>query len=123
MCTWYCDVFIHRNKALGAKKLGERGKLVKFLGYPENISGYRTYNPMGRKVEIVWAPIFQEEAQPTPNVSFETSPSDSETDIDDTTSTPASPLLPHDCTSPLATPPPPAPTPTPNASDPRPQHV
>ena len=42
MHIWYCNVFIHRDKALGAKKLGERGKLVKFLGYPENVSGYRT---------------------------------------------------------------------------------
>ena len=58
MRVWYCDVFIHCAKTLGAKKLGERGKLVKFLGYPENASGYRTYDPVEKKVEIVRAPIF-----------------------------------------------------------------
>ena len=58
MHVWYCNVFIHCDKSLGARKLGERGKLVKFLGYPENVSRYRTYDPTNKKVEIVQAPMF-----------------------------------------------------------------
>ena len=58
MRVWYCDTFIHREKKLGAKKLGERGHLVKFLGYPENISGYKTYDPATRKVEVIHVPVF-----------------------------------------------------------------
>ena len=119
MRIWYCDVFIHRDKALGTRKLGERGKLVKFLGYPKNVSGYRTYDPVRRKVEIVRAPIFREEARPTPNVLFETPYSDSEPDTDDVIPPTPSPL--QDSSPSPAIPPPPLPTPTPNANDPHPQ--
>ena len=53
MRVWFSDVFIHCAKDLGARKLGERGELVKFLGYPENSAGYRTYDPRTHKVEVV----------------------------------------------------------------------
>ncbi len=54
MRVWYSNVFVHRPKDLGAKKLGERGHHMKFLGYPHNSSGYRTYDPVTHKVEVVW---------------------------------------------------------------------
>ena len=60
MRVWYSDVFIHHPKDLGAKKLGEHGHHMKFLGYPHNSSGYRTYDPITHKVEVVRAPIFHE---------------------------------------------------------------
>ena len=40
MRIWFSDVFIHHLKNLGAKKLGECAKCIKFLGYPQNSSGY-----------------------------------------------------------------------------------
>ena len=83
MQVWYCDMFIHCRKTLGAQKLGEQGKPVKFLSYPENVSGYRTYDLVGRKVEVVPAPIFCEEAHPSWNIPFELTPDDSESDVDD----------------------------------------
>ncbi len=46
MWVWYSDVFIHQPKSLGAGKLGEWGHQVKFLGYPDNSAGYRTYDPL-----------------------------------------------------------------------------
>ena len=58
MQVWFSDIFVHCTKNLGAQKLGERGELVKFLGYPENSTGYRTYDPGMHKVEVVQAPIF-----------------------------------------------------------------
>ena len=44
MCVWYSDMFIHQPKSLSAAKLGEHGHQVKFLGYPDNSAGYRTYD-------------------------------------------------------------------------------
>ena len=72
MRVWFLDMFAHCPKDLGAKKLGEQGHCVKFLGYLQNSSGYRTYDPLTHKVDIVRAPIFHEEAQPQPSVTFET---------------------------------------------------
>ena len=125
MRVWYCDVFIHHDKSLGARKLGERGKLVKFLGYPENVSGYRTYDPIGKKVEMVRAPTFREEARPTPNVPFESSPSDSESNTDDAAASPmpTPPPSPHTTSVTAAPPPPPPPSLPPNIDEPRPQHT
>ena len=40
MRVWFSDVFAHCLKDLGAKKLGEQGHCVKFLGYLQNSSGY-----------------------------------------------------------------------------------
>src|SRR5258708_7387020 len=71
MRVWYSDVFVHRPKDLGAKKLGERSHHMKFLGYPHNSSGYRTYDPVTHKVEVVRAPIFHEEARPHASIFFE----------------------------------------------------
>ena len=64
MRVWFLDVFAHCPKDLGSKKLGEQGHLVKFIGYPHNSSGYRTYDPTSHKVDVVWAPVFQEQAHP-----------------------------------------------------------
>ena len=56
MRIWYSNVFIHQPKGLGAGKLGERGHQVKFLGYPDNTTGYKVYDPRTHKVSIVHAP-------------------------------------------------------------------
>ena len=53
MQVWFSDVFVHCAKDLGVWKLGERGEMVKFLGYPEGTAGYRMYNPKTHKVEVV----------------------------------------------------------------------
>ena len=76
MRVWFSDVFIHQAKDLGAWKLG-CGHLVKFLGYPENSAGYKTYDPQTHRVEIIQAPIFREEACHSMNKPFETLTSDS----------------------------------------------
>ena len=80
MRVWYSDVFMHQPKELGAWKLGECGHLAKFLGYPENSAGYKTYDPVSHKVEIVHAPIFHEEACPHPSTVFKTPIDDSDDD-------------------------------------------
>src|SRR5260221_4286568 len=81
MRVWYSDVFVHRPKDLGAKQLGERGHHMKFLGYPHNSSGYRTYAPVTHKVKVVWAPIFREEACPHASIFFESEAVDSNDDL------------------------------------------
>src|SRR5258708_31435737 len=45
---FYSDAYIHRSKSDGAKKLGDRARLVKFVGYPEGVSGYKFYDPLTR---------------------------------------------------------------------------
>ncbi len=80
MRVWFSNVFTHQPKDLGARKLGERGHPAKFLGYPENSAGYKTYDPASHKVEIVRAPIFREEARPRPNAVFEMPVDDSDDD-------------------------------------------
>ena len=65
------DVYIHQLKDLGSRKLGEWGCHVKFIGYPHDSSGYRTYDPITHKVDVVQAPIFCEEACPRPSTTFE----------------------------------------------------
>ena len=82
MRVWYADTFIHQPKDLGTQKLGECGHLVKFLGYPEDSTRYRTYNPHTHKVQIIHSPIFHEETHLPSITSFKTSASDSEGDID-----------------------------------------
>src|ERR1700677_794783 len=45
---------------------------------------YKTYNPVGKKVEVVQAPTLHEETCPTPNVPFEMPlDNDSSSDNDD----------------------------------------
>ena len=73
MRVWFSDVFVHHLKNLGSKKLGEWGHCIKFLGYPHNSSGYRTYNPVSHKVDVIHAPIFHEEACPCPSATFKSS--------------------------------------------------
>ena len=52
LCTFYSDAYIHRAKSLGAKKLGDRASLVKFIGYPDGVSGYKFWDPMTRTMKI-----------------------------------------------------------------------
>ena len=80
MWVGYSDVYTHQSKHLRAGKLGDRGQQAKFLGYPDNTAGYKTYDPRTHKVSIVRHPIFREEARPQPNVTFETTGSGSEDD-------------------------------------------
>src|SRR5258708_22147252 len=46
MRIFYSDAYIHRSKSDGAKKLGDCAHLVKFVGYPEGVSGYKFYDPL-----------------------------------------------------------------------------
>src|SRR6266478_3290590 len=71
MRVWFSDIYAHQPKDLGARKLGERGHHVRFIGYPHNSSGYRVYDPDTHKINIVRAPIFHEEACPRPSTTFE----------------------------------------------------
>jgi len=71
MWVWFLDTYTHQPKDLGSKKLGEWGCHVKFIGYPHDSLGYRTYDPSTHKVNIVCAPIFHEEACPRPSTTFE----------------------------------------------------
>ena|SRR5258708_24435337 len=95
MWVWYADIFIHQPKGLGGGKLGECSHRVKFLGYPENSAGYKTYDLHTHKVQVVHAPIFREEAHPVLLSSFKSIGNDSNTggDPDD---------IPPDSTDPLA---------------------
>ena len=88
MRVWYSNVFVHQPSELGAQKLGECGSPAKFLGYPETSTGYRTYNPVNHKVDIVRAPAFREEAHACPNTTFETPADDSDDDVADSTAGP-----------------------------------
>src|SRR5260370_13271772 len=45
MRIFYTNPYIHHSKSDGAKKLRDRAHKVKFVGYPEGISGYRLYDP------------------------------------------------------------------------------
>src|SRR5258708_1151500 len=82
MWVWYANVFIHQLKGLGAGKLGECGHQVKFLGYPENSAGYRTYDPCTHKAQVAHAPIFREEARPTLLSSFKSTVGNSDIESD-----------------------------------------
>src|SRR5258708_7839902 len=66
---------------------------MKFLGYPHNSSGYRTYDPVTHKVEEVRAPIFWEEALPRSSTFFESQADD----LDDPDEVPQpTAIAPHD---------------------------
>ncbi|SRR5258708_20928769 len=45
MKVFYSDMYIHHSKSDGAKKLGDHACLVKFVGYPDGINGYKFYDP------------------------------------------------------------------------------
>jgi len=45
MKVFYSDVYIHHPKSDGAKKLGDHAHLVKFIGYPDGVNGYKFYDP------------------------------------------------------------------------------
>ena len=51
------------------------------VGYPHNSSGYRTYDPITHKVEVVQALIFCEEAYPHASIFFELEAVDSSNDL------------------------------------------
>ncbi len=98
MRVWYSNVFVHQPKELGAWKLGERGHPAKFLGYPEALSRYRTYDPTNHKVAIICAPSFHEEAHPQPDTVFKTPADDSDDDTTNRETNEPSPTdnTPHD---------------------------
>jgi hypothetical protein len=70
---------------------------MKFLGYPENSAGYKTYDPLTHKVEITRAPIFREEARAASDTTFEekasNSDSDGESELADETSQSEAPAV------------------------------
>ena len=122
MQVWYSDVFTHQLKDLGAGKLGECGHLVKFLGYPEESSGYKVYKLNTHKVYVVRKPMFREEACPSQTTTFESTGNGSDPNEQDngdiplaptsttaTTPIPATPLL-SQLPEPPATPAPLCPT-------------
>lgn len=102
MRVWYSDAYAHQPKDLGAKKLGERGWPVKFLGYPEESAGYKLYEPSTHKVFVARKPLFREEASAPRTTLFKTEGSD----LDD--NTPAEPVplnaMPDTATSSAPTP-------------------
>src|SRR5260370_37287403 len=53
-----------QGKSEAAKKLGDRAHLVKCVGYPEGVSGYRFYNPESRTITLSRSPHFLEVSQP-----------------------------------------------------------
>src|SRR5260370_14262553 len=66
MRIFYSNAYIHQGKAEGAKKLGDRAHLIKFVGYPEGVSGYRFYDPSSRKITLSCSPRFLESNRSTP---------------------------------------------------------
>src|SRR5260370_39961566 len=113
MRVWYSDVFMHQLKSLGTRKLGEQAHCVKFLGYPQNSSGYRTYDPVTHKVDIVHSPIFWEEACSQSSTTFKSQVDDLDDDSTSVSdSTVVSSHLEGQTPSPLEMPTP-APTPPP----------
>ena len=55
---------------------------MKFLGYPDNSAGYRTYDPHTHKVQVACAPVFREMAHSTLLSSFESAGNDSNAEGD-----------------------------------------
>ena len=80
MRVWFSDMFIHWPKDLGVGKLGVHGHQMKFLGYPDGTAGYKAYDPETHKVSITRAPIFREEARPSPTMVFESADDISDND-------------------------------------------
>ena len=60
MRIFYSNAYIHQGKAEGAKKLGDHAHLIKFVGYPEGVSGYRFYDPSSCKITLSHSPHFLE---------------------------------------------------------------
>ena len=108
-------MFVHRPKDLGAGKLGVRGHQIKFLGYPDGMAGYKAYDPETHKVSITRAPVFREEARPSPTTVFESADdiSDDDTPTLDTAVAPAggtATVPASDPATPFPMPPPPSPS-------------
>ena len=64
MRIFYTDMYIHHSKSDGAKKLGDRACKVKFVGYPEGVSGYRFYDPCTRTIVLSRSTHFLESKHP-----------------------------------------------------------
>ncbi len=64
MCTFYTDAYIHHHKDQGAKKLGDRAVLVKFVGYPDGVSGYKFWDPNTHTIALSCSPHFLEHQPP-----------------------------------------------------------
>ena len=52
MKMFYSDAYIHCSKSDGAKKLGDRACLVKFVGYPDGVNGYKFYDPLTHTITL-----------------------------------------------------------------------
>ena len=60
MRVFYANTYIHHSKSEGAKKLGDCACLVKFVGYPEGVSGYKSYDPSTCTIMLSHSPHFLE---------------------------------------------------------------
>jgi transposase InsO family protein len=71
--TFYCDAYIHRTKRQGAQKLGDRALKVKFVGYPDSVSGYKFWDPHARKMRLSRSARFLETVVlPRPEIDIST---------------------------------------------------
>ena len=57
---FYTNAYIHQSKSQGAKKLGDCAHLVKFISYPEGVSGYKFYDLNTHTVILSCSPHFLE---------------------------------------------------------------
>ena len=60
--TFYCDAYIHCTESQGAKKLGDWASLVKFIGYPDGVSGYKFWDPVTCTMKISCSVQFLDDA-------------------------------------------------------------
>src|SRR5258708_36504845 len=52
MKVFYSDVYIHYPKSDGVKKLGDHTCLVKFIGCPDGVNGYKFYDPATSTISL-----------------------------------------------------------------------
>ena len=123
MRIFYADAYIHHSKSDGAKKLGDRAQLVKFVGYPDGVSGYKFYDPSARTITLSHSAHFLETTDTTPLSPASHSPNSANTFDDDgdnisITSDPDHPDPPTMDVPISHTPAPPPPTPAPSPPPP-----
>src|SRR5260370_31446764 len=66
MRIFYTNAYIHCSKSEGAKKLGDRACLVKFVGYPDGVNGHKFYDPSTRTIVLSCSAHFLENPQTYP---------------------------------------------------------
>ena len=127
LCTFYSDAYIHQPKSHGAKKLGDCAILVKFVGYPEGVSGYKFWDPTTCTMKLSQSAHFLDDKSPSkpppspaPSIAELSNPSPSPEES-------VSSAPPHDNNMPLRhasdpTPPPPSPSPPATPTPPLPSH-